>query len=311
MQIERHPRCTFFAMTISSPKSRIRLHILVCLLLAISSGGCGKGAKSPTEPSGPPPAGSTVVYTAIGASDVAGIGSSVVCLLNDCPNGTGYVQVAAKQLRSQGFSVTVNNLGIPTAVIGRDFETLGQQYNHTIVGNFIDQEMPFVRQDSTVVTIFAGGNEINTITAALGGGAGASDQAGYIDSQVRAFGTDYTTLLAGIKTRAAAPRIIALNVPNMAGLPFLASASLGQKQAAQRAAVRMSTTVVNALTAQGVIVVDLMCDSRTYVASNYSSDGFHPNDAGYAFIASEVVRAVTSSTYPAPSSSCSQMTIVP
>ena len=311
MQIERHPRCTFLSMSISSPKSRIGLHILVCLLLAISLGGCRKGGPSPTEPSRPPAAGSTVIYTAIGASDVAGIGSSVVCLLNDCPNGTGYVQVAAKQLRSQGFTVAVNNLGIPTAVIGRDFETLGQQFNHTIVGNFIDQEMPFVRQDSTLVTIFAGGNEINTITAALGGGAGASDQAGYIDGQVRAFGTDYTTLLAGIKTKTGAARIIALNVPNMAGLPFLASASLGQKQAAQRAAVRMSTTVVNALTAQGVIVVDLMCDPRTYVASNYSPDGFHPNDAGYAFIAAEVVRAVTSSTYPAPSSSCSQMTIVP
>ena len=311
MQIERHPRCTFFGMTVSSPKSRIGLHILVGLLLAVAFGGCGKGSQSPTAPSGPPAAGSTVVYSAIGASDVAGIGSSVVCLLNDCPNGTGYVQVAAKQLRSQGFTVTVNNLGIPTAVIGRDFETLGQQFNHTIVGNFIEQEMPFVRQDSTVVTIFAGGNEINTITAALGGGAGASDQAGYIDSQVRAFGADYTTLLAGIKARAGAPRIIVLNVPNMAGLPFLASASLGQKQAAQRAAVGMSTTVVNPLTAQGVIVVDLMCDSRTYVASNYSSDGFHPNDAGYAFIAAEVVRAVTSSTYPAPRSSCSQMTVVP
>ena len=33
---------------------------------------------------------------------------------------------------------------MPTAVIGRDFQTLGQQFNRTIVGNFIDQEMPFV-----------------------------------------------------------------------------------------------------------------------------------------------------------------------
>jgi lysophospholipase L1-like esterase len=97
----------------------------------------------------------------------------------------------------------------------------------------------------------------------------------------------------------------------MAGLPFLASASLPQKQAAQRAAVGMTTTVVNALTAQGVVVVDLMCDPRTYVASNYSADGFHPNDSGYAFIASEVVRAITSSSYPAPRSSCSQMSAVP
>ena len=73
----------------------------------------------------------------------------------------------------------------------------------------------------------------------------------------------------------------------------------------------MTTTVVNALTAQGIVVIDLMCDARTYLASNYSSDGFHPNDAGYAFIAGEVVKAITSSSYPAPLNSCSQMTLVP
>ncbi len=54
-----------------------------------------------------------------------------------------------------------------------------------------------------------------------------------------------------------------------------------------------------------------MCDGRSYVASNYSSDGLHPNDAGYAFISAEVVKAITGSSYPAPQSSCAGMTIVP
>ena len=54
-------------------------------------------------------------------------------------------------------------------MIGPDFQALGQQYGHFIEGNFIVQEMPFVRTNATVVTIFAGGNEINTITSALGG----------------------------------------------------------------------------------------------------------------------------------------------
>ena len=92
------------------------------------------------EPSGPPAAGSTIVYTALGASDANGVGSSVECLfLSDCPNGMGYVPVTVRQLRARGFTVTHLNLGIPTAVIGRDFQTLGQQYNRTIVGNFIDR----------------------------------------------------------------------------------------------------------------------------------------------------------------------------
>ena len=115
-----------------------------------------------------------------GASDALGVGSSVPCLpFIDCPDGTGYVQVASRQLRTQGFSVTVSNLGLPTAVIGRDFELLGRQYDRQILGNFIDQELPLVRQNTTLVTIFAGGNEVNTITAALGGGAGAR-QSGWV-----------------------------------------------------------------------------------------------------------------------------------
>ena len=278
--------------------------------------GCNKlglgGDGSPTAPSGPPAAGSTIVYTAVGASDANGVGSSAECLpLTDCPNGMGYVPVTVRSLKAQGFTVTNQNLGFPTAVIGRDFQTLGQQYNRTILANFIEQEMPFVLTNATVVTIFAGINEAITITAALGGGAGGSDPNAYIDAQVKAFGADYTTLLAGIRGRAGSPRIVILNVPNPAGLPFLAGASLAQRQAAQRIAVGMSKTVVNPLVSSSVTVVDLMCDARSYVASNYSSDGLHPNDSGYAFIAAEVVRAITTSSYPAPQSSCTGMTIVP
>jgi lysophospholipase L1-like esterase len=55
----------------------------------------------------------------------------------------------------------------------------------------------------------------------------------------------------------------------------------------------------------------MMCDGRSYLPSNYSSDGLHPNDPGYAFISSEVVKAITQSSYPAPQGSCAGMTIVP
>jgi len=267
---------------------------------------------APSSAAPPPSAGSTIVYTAIGASDATGHGSSVPCDVPfiPCPNGMGYVFVATRTLQSQGFNVSLLDLGLVTAVIGPDFQALAAQFNHSAFANFIEGEMPFVDTKSTVVTIFAGGNEVNTITAALGGGAGASDQSGYIDSQVKAFGADYTTLLNGIRARAGNPRIIALNVPNLAGLPLLAGATLDQKRAAQRAAVGMTTTVVNQLTSQGVTIVDLMCDARSYLPSNYSSDGFHPNDSGYAFIAAEVVRAITSSSYPSPSGSCGPMTLV-
>src|SRR5438874_5764527 len=138
-----------------TPIRRIRLALASCLsLMALRCG--GMASDSPTAPSGPPAPGATIMYTAVGASDATGHGASVECFpFADCPNGTGYVPVTARELRAQGFAVTLLNLGIPTAVIGRDFETLGSQYNRTIAGNFIDQEMPFVAPNSTIVTVFA------------------------------------------------------------------------------------------------------------------------------------------------------------
>jgi lysophospholipase L1-like esterase len=301
---------TFFCLRRHSPILRIAVAV-GCIALLVACDKLGSDG-SPNAPTPPPSSGSTIVYTAIGASDANGVGSSVVCpLFGDCSNGMGYVPVTVRSLRSQGYTVNHLNLGVPTAVISRDFQALGNQYNHLVAGNFIEQEMPFVQATATVVTTFAGLNEVNVLTAALGGGAAGSDPNGFMDRQVQTFGTNYATLLSGIRARAGSPRIIALNVPNPAGLPYLARASQAQRQAAQRISVAMTKTVINVLTVQNVVVVDLMCDSRSYLASNYSSDGLHPNDAGYAFIAAEVVRAITLSSYPAPQNSCSAMTLVP
>jgi lysophospholipase L1-like esterase len=297
-----------------TPRNSPILRICVAAALVVLLTGCNKlglGNGGPTAPSGPPAPGSTIFYTAVGASDANGVGSSAECLfLTPCPNGMGYVPVTVRALTAQGFTVNNLNLGIPTTVIGGDFASLGARYGRLIVGNMIDNEMPFVQNNATVVTIFAGVNEINTITSALGGGEGGTDPNAYIDAQVKAFANDYATLIAGIRSRAGSPRIVILNVPNAAGLPFLAGAAVAQRQAAQRAAVGMTTTAVNSLVSASITVVDLMCDVRSYFGSNYSADGLHPNDAGYAFISGEVVKAITTSSYPAPQSSCAGMAIV-
>jgi lysophospholipase L1-like esterase len=240
-----------------------------------------------------------------------GHGSSFPCLGYDCLEGMGYVPVAARRLRSQGHEVRVTNLGIPGAVISRRFQDLSSRYGNATVANFIDQEVPFVPRNATLVSIFAGPNDVNVITSALGAGAGGSDPVGYIDQQVRAFQDDYAKLLGDLRNQAASARVVVLNVPNLGAMPYLARASLPQRQAAQRAAVRMTTTVVNPLVSQDIRVVDVMCEQRLYAAANLSSDGFHPNDAGYALLADELVRAITSSSYPAPRTSCPQMSVVP
>jgi lysophospholipase L1-like esterase len=165
-----------------------------------------------------------------------------------------------------------------------------------------------VLSDTTLITIFTGGNDVNVIISALGGGAGGSDRTGYMNSQITAFGQDFSTLLQAIRDRASS-RIIVLNLPNMGAMPFLARATRDQQLAAQTLSVGMTRSVFNPLTASGVMVIDLMCDARAYQASTYSSDGFHPNDQGYAWMAAEVV-AATTTAYKAPATSCAQMTQV-
>jgi lysophospholipase L1-like esterase len=289
------------------PRPKIRIALSTLLLLAAVA--CSKlgSSGSPTQPSTVPAPGSTLAYSAVGASDVLGIGSSKPCFLFEDCNGNGYVWVAARQLRTMGYSVNITSLGIPAAVISRTFQDLGTQNGRIIGGNLIDQEMPFVDRNATFVTVFTGANDVNTITAALGNGEGSSNPSAYIDQKVQTFGSDYTTLLSGIRSRAPAARVIVMNLPNLAALPYLATASLAQKQAAQRISVRMTTTVINAL--PGVTIIDLMCDPRLYQPSIISSDGFHPNDAGYTILSGEVVKALTDPSYPGPKASCAQMTL--
>jgi len=277
-------------------------------LAAALSAACG--SNETTGPSPIPPASSTIHYTALGASDAIGVGASVSCIpYADCPNGRGYVQVAVRELRARGFTVNLNNLGLPAAVLSRRVQNLALQYGRDVLTNFMDQQAPFVQPNSTLVTIFAGGNDVNAITSALGSGAGSADRAGFLNNQITAFGQDFTAMLQAIRERVPSARIVVLNLPNMGAMPFLASASRDHRLAAQMLSVGMTRTVFNPLSSSGVMVIDLMCDPRAYQASTYSNDGFHPGDTGYAWIAAEVV-AATTTTYRSPASSCAQMSLV-
>jgi len=284
---------------------------LIALLMAVGAASqtCSKSEQGPTEPS----PSSAVVYAAVGASDAIGVGASVVCIpFTECPNGTGYVPQIGRQLAAGGRQVSVTNLGIPAAVLSPSVQTLGNEYNRGIPGNFLEQEMPFVPRNSTVVTIFAGGNDANTFGTAVTNGSGGSDPTGWIDQQVRAFATDYQTLIRGIRERAPTATIVIANLPNFAGMPFMQGYSFEKRQIIQKITVAMTTQAINPFASQGIPVVDLMCDDRMYQSSTYSSDGFHPNDTGYGYLASGMLQAITSpSSYPAPRSSCPQMLTVP
>ena len=293
--------------------SRCHRFVTFLALLALC-GACGHSSDSPaTGSSTPVPPDVAIWYTAVGASDAAGVGSSQPCIpFTDCPTGMGYVPRVARQLRADGHTVTLTNMGIPGAVLSPATQQLGHQYGLGIEANFLEQEGPFVPKDTTLVTIFAGGNDANTIGTAIDRGAATPAEAdAYIDRQVASFASDYASLLAMVRGRANNPRIIVLNLPNFAGLPFMAGRTARQKRWIERLSVGFSTAGANRLAAQGVLVVDLLCDARSYQASNYSSDGFHPNDQGYAYLAGEVLNAVNAGSWPPPASSCPEMRQAP
>jgi lysophospholipase L1-like esterase len=285
----------------------LRMPALCALLLAAA---CARSG-SPTSPSGPPAAGSPVYYAAVGASDAIGYGSSVVCIpfALDCPNGMGYVQLIARQLQGQGLTVTLSNLGIPGAVIGPGVQALAAQYHRSVPANFIQGEVPFLPRNSTLVTVFAGGNDVNTVGEVIRDGAGGSDPSTFIDQQIKAFGGEYATLIAGIRDRAPGARIVVANLPNFAAIPMTSGYTADERQLIQKISVGFSTQVINPLSSQGIAVVDLLCNSRFADPAIFSPDGFHPNDAGYAILAAEMMKAITASSSPAPAASCALMQV--
>ena len=290
-----------------------RVVLLIGFLAAGSLACNNRSGESPTGPGPVPQPNSSVFYTAIGASDAIGFGSSMPCIpFSDCPDGRGYIQLAVRELKARGFTVSLSNLGFPAYVLSKRLENLGLQYGRTTTGNMLERAAPFVLANTTLLTIFAGANDVDTIVAAIGGGAGGTDQTAqtaYINNQIGLFGQEFATLLSMVRQVAPDARIVIINLPNMAGMPRHAGAPLQHRRAEQMLSVGINTRVINPKAASGVLVVDLMCDPRSYQPSTYSSDGFHPNDIGYAWISAEVVAAATT-PYHAPASSCPQMTLV-
>jgi lysophospholipase L1-like esterase len=289
-------------------RSAFRFGSRVLVLLALLGGAACDNNDNPTQPT-PPANPNEVFYTAIGASDGIGFGSSVPCFpLADCPDGMGYVPLTARRLKADGKIVTLTNLSLPGYVLSRDIQNIGNTIGRGIEGNFIDREMPFVPRNSTLVTVFAGGNDANTIGEAVARGQGGADPTAFIATQVTNFGRDMRTLYSGIRERAPNARIIVLNLPNMAGLPYSAALTVAQKRILQSIAVGFSAQT-NTLTQQGALVIDLMCDTRSYQTGNYAGDGFHPNDAGNLYLHGLIYPLTTAGSAPPPSASCPAMTM--
>ena len=287
--------------------------LTVALTAFLATAACKSSSDSPDTPTGPSPTG-PISYTAIGASDGIGFGSSSPCLpFVDCPDGLGYVQILRRDLVATGRTVTHRNLSIPGAVLSRAIEDLARDIGRPIdslAGNFIERQSQFVPTETTHLTIFAGGNDANVIAQAARAGRGGANVNGYVDAQVSQWGTDLADLVSRVRSRAPNARIVVLNLINLAGAPYLAGNPTSEKSLMQRVAVGLADRA-NALTAQGVLVVDLLCDARLYQSSSYASDGFHPGDAGYRVFAELTLPALRDGANNQPNANCAQRRLFP
>jgi len=290
---------------------RVSAATAALLLAGLVTSGCELvRGDSPSGPSavGPPAPASALHYTAIGASDANGAGSSVPCPpFAACEDGRGYVPVLVRQLRATR-EVTVMNLGMPAAVLGPATEALARQLGREVSGNFVDRQMPFVPRDSTLVTVFAGVNDVNIIAESIEQGLAGADVQGYIDSHARTFGADYSRVINGIRARAPATFIIVMNVPNVAAMPFASRYPAEHRRIMQTISVAFSREA-NRQERSGVVILDTMCSPASYDPALFSRDGLHPNDAGHAELARRL-KAIVDGERSSAAASCATMTAV-
>ena len=248
----------------------------------------------------------------------------------NCPSGTGYVPVIAQLLQTGVNTVTLTDLGISGAVVGPTERTLGNTWEpfidatcgHAgqptcIPGDFITDELPLIPSQQNTVTIFAGGNDTNAIFAHVAVACASctpTQIAAMIGADLQNFGNDYTALLTAVHSSFPFARIYAANLPNFGLIPRGVALG-GQAQALLDAISTNMDFNVNPLTGQqhginvdlpaaGIPVVDIECDPQSYAPANFSADGFHPNDSGYALLAAKYAPAIQNYGAPPPAISC-------
>ena len=127
-------------------------------------------------------------------------------------------------MRDSGKTVTVLNLAVPGSVVGPEIENLARQLGRGSIGNFVERQLPFVSRSSTLVTIFGGANDVNVVGNAIEQGLGGGNPVGWGTAFATGFGRDLATIVDGVRARAPNARIILLNPPNGAGMPYVATA---------------------------------------------------------------------------------------
>ena len=262
-----------------------------------------------------------VRYSAVGASDAVGVGAIQCATAGvppmpqppSCPAGNGYVPDLAQLLSDPNTKVHLFDFGISGAVIGPDIQT------DTLAcfgapGNFITNELPQFNAANNLVTIFAGGNDTNAITAcAIGIALAGGNPTPFITAEIGKFGADYAALVQGIKnTSKPGVTIVVANLPNFALIPAGLALPPSVQALVGGISVTLDQAIINPSAGTTVsAVVDLLCNPSSYAPSNFSPDGFHPNAAGYTQLAADYhtqILAVQAGSPTPPAASCPPFT---
>ncbi len=287
---------------LDNKKAGLLLLLMLILLLASGLAACSAGSEFPL-PVVPSPAALTR-YIALGASDAVGFNASISCdgPANaagrppqrseplDCPNGTGYVPRLARLLPGP---VELINLGRSGAVLSPAIQALREG----IPANLLQDQVPRIPPEATLITIWVGGNDTNAIVLAAAQRAlRGEDPLPFVERQIQQFAADYQTLLQAVRALAPQARLAVANLPNFALIPWGQQQPRSLRQLLALVSVGLSQRAINPLSQQGIPVVDLLCDPRSYRRESFFpgplADGFHPNDRGYADLAEAFLKAL-------------------
>ena len=219
----------------------------------------------------PAPAPTPIVYAALG--DSITLGGEASTPTND------YVSLVGAALNA-----TVTNLGIGSEFSGPVNTTIGTAT--FVSGGVLADEVPRIPANANLVSLLIGTNDLWLAGEQKKAGG---NPAALFPAVSTAYARNLRAIIAGIKARAPGARIVLLTVPNPAY----------RYDSGESAAVRAGITATDDAMRQdlkataGAIVVDLQCDPELYTTADYPNPyDLHPNDAGHAEIAKDVLAAL-------------------
>ncbi len=205
------------------------------------------------------PAVAAPVYVALGASDATGVGASNYNESDPSQRNNGYVYRIHDAMRARYAPWALVNLGISGAT--------APSIQQNALG-------PAIAQRPAIVTVWVGGNDVKN-----------SVLAGETTATLKArFEAAYTDIIRRLRLETGA-FIVTANLPDMSRLPLAFLFTQEARQRGQESSIALNEVITRVAAEYDVPVVDMYNDAESYNWGNYSWDGFHPNDAGYARMA--------------------------